>query len=239
MRKNLFIVLLVVAANLGIWAAFNRPIAEEPWHGMINGFSYSPYGRDDNPLESRMPKPDAIDRDLALLAQYGRSVRTYSAIDGLEVIPALAQKHGLQVTLGAWLDQRTELNKREIDSLIDLGKRYDNVTRLVVGNEAILRADLTVRELAQYLRQVRKAVNKPVSTAEPWHVWLRFPELVQEVDFIAVQVGANVIVFADTAGNNGAAEDAVAGVAAALAVWGRGGDHQAHPGGERGQGAGL
>ncbi|HND99218.1 MAG TPA: glycosyltransferase, partial [Plasticicumulans sp.] len=188
MRKNLFIVLLVVAANLGIWAALNRPIAEEPWHGMINGFSYSPYGRDDNPLESRMPKPEAIDRDLALLAQYGRSVRTYSAIDGLEVIPGLAQKHGLQVTLGAWLDQRTELNKREIDSLIDLGKRYDNVTRLVVGNEAILRADLTVRELAQYLRQVRKAVNKPVSTAEPWHVWLRFPELVQEVDFIAVQL---------------------------------------------------
>ena len=37
------------------------------------------------------------------------------------------------------------------------------------------------------------------------------------VDFIAVQVGANVIVFADTAGNNGAAEDAVVLVGRTLA----------------------
>lgn len=188
MRKNLLIVLLVIAANLGIWALSNRPTPVEPWAGRINGFSYSPYGRDDNPLENRLPKPESIDRDMALMSQYADAVRTYSTIDGLEVIPGIAQKYGMKVTLGAWLDQRAALNKREIDNLIDLGKRYDNVTRLVVGNEAILRADLTVRELAQYLRQVRKAVNKPVSTAEPWHVWLRFPELVKEVDFIAVQL---------------------------------------------------
>src|SRR5690606_35113668 len=37
------------------------------------------------------------------------------------------------------------------------------------------------------------------------------------VDYVAVQVGANVVVFADTAGNNGAAEDAVVLVGKTLA----------------------
>ena len=37
------------------------------------------------------------------------------------------------------------------------------------------------------------------------------------VDFIAVQVGSNVIVFADTGGNNGVAEDAVVLVGRTLA----------------------
>lgn len=38
MRKNLLIVLLVIAANLGIWALSNRPTPVEPWAGRINGF---------------------------------------------------------------------------------------------------------------------------------------------------------------------------------------------------------
>jgi cellulose synthase/poly-beta-1,6-N-acetylglucosamine synthase-like glycosyltransferase len=35
---------------------------------------------------------------------------------------------------------------------------------------------------------VRAAVWAPVSTAEPWHVWLEHPELVEEVDFLAVHI---------------------------------------------------
>lgn len=188
-RHGFLIVILVILANVGIWWVFNRPTPAEPWAGTINGFSYSPYGRDDNPLQSRYPSRESIDRDLAIIAKHARSVRTYSSVDGLEVIPELAQKYGLHVTLGAWLDQRSDYNRREIESLVHLANTYPGVvTRVVVGNEAILRADLTIKELAQYLRQVRREVKVPVSTAEPWHVWLRFPDLVKEVDFIAVQL---------------------------------------------------
>ena len=50
----------------------------------------------------------------------------------------------------------------------------------------MLRADIEMDQLIQYLRKVRKAQRAPVSTAEPWHVWLKHPELVREVDFMAV-----------------------------------------------------
>jgi cellulose synthase/poly-beta-1,6-N-acetylglucosamine synthase-like glycosyltransferase len=35
---------------------------------------------------------------------------------------------------------------------------------------------------------VRKRVTVPVSTAEPWHIWLKYPELAKHVDFITVHL---------------------------------------------------
>ena len=63
-----------------------------------------------------------------------------------------------------------------------------SVTRILVGNESLLRGDLSVPELVGYLREVRQRTGKPVSTAEPWSVWLSNPGLAQHVDFIAIHV---------------------------------------------------
>ncbi|MGH7107573.1 MAG: glycosyltransferase, partial [Acetobacteraceae bacterium] len=59
---------------------------------------------------------------------------------------------------------------------------------VMVGNETILRGDLTPGELIADLNEVRHRVHVPVSTAEPWHVWLRHPELANAVDFITVHL---------------------------------------------------
>jgi len=58
----------------------------------------------------------------------------------------------------------------------------------VVGNEVLLRKEQTVAQMIAYLRQVRTSVWAPVSLAEPWHIWLDHPELVDEVDFLAVHI---------------------------------------------------
>lgn len=52
----------------------------------------------------------------------------------------------------------------------------------------LLREDLTEAELIAWLQQVRQQVKVPVSTAEPWHVWMKHPELAEEVDYIAVHM---------------------------------------------------
>lgn len=57
-----------------------------------------------------------------------------------------------------------------------------------MGNEVVLRKDIPVSQLISYLRQVRAELQIPVSTAEPWHVWRKHPELVKEVDFLAVHM---------------------------------------------------
>jgi exo-beta-1,3-glucanase (GH17 family)/cellulose synthase/poly-beta-1,6-N-acetylglucosamine synthase-like glycosyltransferase len=182
------IIALVTLAHLATWAWLNRPEPAQDWAGPITGVSFSPYQRDQDPLANQYPTADEIDRDLALLSGQVKRVRTYSSLDGIEEVPRLAAAHGLTVTAGAWLDQRMGRNEQEIVNLIRTARTSPNVDRLIVGNEAVLRGDLTPERLIRYMQLVRKATGKAVSTAEPWHVWLKHPELVREVDFIAVHL---------------------------------------------------
>ena len=59
---------------------------------------------------------------------------------------------------------------------------------MIAGNETVLHGALTPAELGAYLDQLRRRLKVPVSTAEPWHVWLRHPELARQVDFITVHL---------------------------------------------------
>jgi exo-beta-1,3-glucanase (GH17 family)/cellulose synthase/poly-beta-1,6-N-acetylglucosamine synthase-like glycosyltransferase len=187
-KSSLTILAVVVLANIAIWTAFNRPVFEQDWRGTIRGVSFSPYRKNEDPFKNRFPTPAEIDGDLQRLEGKVAAIRTYSSTDGLEMIPALAARHHLRVTAGAWLDKRLAKNEIEINNLIANARTCPNIDRLIVGNEALLRGDLTVDQLIGYLRRVRSATTLPVSTAEPWHVWLRHPELAREVDFIAIHV---------------------------------------------------
>ena len=187
-RRTLPILAAVILANLAAWGWFNRPQQEVGWDGVIRGMSFSPYGEADDPLTGRFPSTAAIERDLQLLASHAGRVRTYSSLDGMEQIPRLAKQHGLKVTAGAWLDTRTERNARELRNLVRNAHDQSSIERVIVGNETILRGDFQPAELGRILRKVRRDVKQPVSTAEPWHVWIRYPELADNVDFIAAHI---------------------------------------------------
>ncbi len=189
MRKYGFaILLLIAAANFSGWAYLNRPVQDIPWTGVLDGVSFSPNQKDDDPINGKLPTIDDIDRDLALLEGHVATVRTYTALEGMEYVPELAEKYGIKVMAGAWVDTRLGKNEAELSSLIKTIRENDNVERAIIGNEAILRGDVTVQQLTRYLRRVKEKVRIPISTAEPWHVWLKYPELAREVDFIAVHI---------------------------------------------------
>lgn len=189
MRKYGFVVLFLIAlANIGVWAYLNRPVQDIPWTGVIKGVSFSPNQKDDDPMTGVLPSIEDIDRDLALLEGHVATVRTYSALDGMEYVPQLARKYGISVMAGAWVDTRLGKNEAELSSLIKMIRDHKNVDRAIIGNEAILRGDVTVQQLIRYLRRFKEKTRTAVSTAEPWHVWLKYPELVREVDFIAVHI---------------------------------------------------
>ena len=174
--------------TLAGWALMNPSHQAPAWTGIISGVSFSPYRAGQDPRSGENPTAAQIEQDLQLIRGKVRSVRTYTSLDGMEVVPQLAEENGVKVTAGAWLDQRTGRNALEVASLIHNARSYPSIERLIVGNEAILRADLTVAQVIDYLRQVRAETELPVSTAEPWHVWLRHPELARAVDFIAVHL---------------------------------------------------
>jgi exo-beta-1,3-glucanase (GH17 family)/cellulose synthase/poly-beta-1,6-N-acetylglucosamine synthase-like glycosyltransferase len=183
--------LLIAAAIAGLnllgWHAAHPPVPAPDVKPVFHGLAYNAFQRWQSPIENRFPTPEAVDADLALLARHTSRVRTYSSSE-LPYLPALASRHGLTVTAGAWLDRRLDINEREIAAAIEAAWSNPNIDRMIAGNEAILRASLSVTELRSYLARLRSRVPVPVSTAEPWHVWLDHPELAQSVDFLTVHL---------------------------------------------------
>jgi len=191
MRKTMWVIIgITCALNIALWSMFNRPEHPEPgWSGIFNYVSFSPYRDGQDPIENKFPTPEQIRDDLMFLKGKTKGVRTYSSLDGMEAIPGMAARLGFEVTAGAWIDGRYERNEDELYNLIQNVNRYPTtIKRVIVGNEAIYRTDLSVQETITYLDRVRAAVKVPVGTAEPWHVFIKNPELVKHVDFIAIHV---------------------------------------------------
>jgi exo-beta-1,3-glucanase (GH17 family)/cellulose synthase/poly-beta-1,6-N-acetylglucosamine synthase-like glycosyltransferase len=186
--STILILGLLSLLNIGLWALANRPMEEKGWSGIIQGLSYSPYRSGQDPQKGDVASYADIDEDMRLLQDKTASVRTYSALDGNEQVPRIAAKYGLRVSAGAWIGDDHDRNEREIQSLIWIVNHNPNVNRALIGNEAVLRGEITPAELAEYLRRVKQKINVPVSTAEPWHVWLANPELARAADFIAVHI---------------------------------------------------
>lgn len=178
---------LIVTLNFSVWRFFNPSHLAPDVSVRVQGLAYNAFQRWDSPLAQRFPKQDALISDLELLAQYTQRLRTYSAIEFPD-LPQAAIHLGLKITLGAWIDERWANNQREISAAIKTSRRHESIERLVIGNETQLHQKISAKKLYSYLDQVRAEVDVPVSTAEPWHVWLAQPELVNHVDFITVHL---------------------------------------------------
>ena len=180
--------LVVAALNIGLWWWSNRPHGPEDWHGPIGGFALSAFQRYQSPLKNDFPSDEQLDGDLRLLRGYSSNIRTYSMLQNPQ-IPRLAEREGLKVLAGAWIDTRLDNNDKEIAALIAQARRYPGtINRVLVGNEVLFRNDIPPEQLMAYLDRVRAALHQPVSTAEPDYIWVKYPELAEHVDFITVHL---------------------------------------------------
>src|SRR3546814_8568117 len=121
------------------------------------------------------------------LAEYTTQVRLYAASESDHVF-ASAREAKLDVTAGSWIEWRNDNSERDRCALVKAGRENDNIHRAIIGNEVLLRDDMTPRQLMVYLDRARSTLKVPVSTAEPWHIWLKYPALAQHVDFITVHL---------------------------------------------------
>lgn len=184
------VAIVFAAITFGLWAWINRPADDPGWPERgLQGVTFSPFREGQDPAHNTFPTIAELESDLRLLSAASiAAVRTYSTLHTLAHIPRLAGEHQIKVTLGAWLGEDPKTNDAEIANAIELAATQPSVIRLIVGNETLLRGDLDVRTLIAYLERVRSEVRQPVSTAEPWHVWLDHPELAEHVDYLAVHI---------------------------------------------------
>src|SRR5689334_16285249 len=185
---SLLIAAVFATLTFAVWAYLNRPTREPPWPPLIQGFDFSPFRAGEDPTHFEMPTDAEIDADLTLLEGKVKAVRTYSVGATLADVPELAERHGLNVALGGWLDTHRDKNEEQLKTAIELANTHQNVVRVIIGNEVLLRGDLPIEELEKYLDRARDAISQPVGTAETWNTWLAHPELAQHVDFIGVHL---------------------------------------------------
>jgi len=191
-RLLLFMLMVIAVNGLFSWLS-NLPQDAGPDvpDGKISSVSFAPFREGESPLTEVFPTAEEIDEDLRLLSTETHTIRTYASTRGLTDVAAMAQKYGLNVIQGAWIGGMTmaEENQAEIDQLIKVANQYpDVIKRVIVGNEVLLRGELKPEQLLQYIRQVKKAVKQPVSYADVWSFYIRYPEIAKEVDFFTVHI---------------------------------------------------
>ena len=186
MRVVIAVLLFIGAAHAALWSVLQDKQQAPDFTGILPSLSYTPF--EPGHVVDRIVDPDRIRADLRKLATLTRAIRSYSATEGNELVPAIAAEFGLKVTVGAWISKDEENNRRELAAAIDLARHNSNVIGIVVGNETVYRGDQKVEDLIELIKKVKSAVNVPVTTGEIWNIWRDFPELASNVDFIAAHV---------------------------------------------------
>jgi exo-beta-1,3-glucanase (GH17 family) len=181
---------VIVAAWWWLGAPARIPVAPLAAGEKLPCVSYAPFRGDQTPLDlaTRIPAWQ-IEDDLTQLAPLTECVRTYSVNLGLDQITPIAQRHGLKVLQGLWLGRDPEFNRLQIDTAVALANRYPDVIRaIVVGNEVLLRGELSASALTDVIRKVKAAVPVPVTYADVWEFWLRNREVASAVDFVTIHL---------------------------------------------------
>jgi len=180
----------MVSASALFWASRDYTVVAPDWDGQVRGVTYYPsHTFSDGQLKHIAP--ERIASDMEQLSRITGHVRTYTVAGGLDKVPEIARRYGLTVSLGIWIGPDLDLNEREIETALNVilaNRRV--IDRVIVGNEAIMRGDVTSDQLNAYILRVRNALPAriKVTTAETWSTWLLHREIGENVDVVFVHL---------------------------------------------------
>lgn len=155
-----------------------RQTLEDGMHGLC----YSAYEEGQKPGD--ILTIEQIRRRMAIIAPYTKWVRSFSCIEGNELVPKVAREFGLKTLVGAWLGKDKDLNEQEIAGLIQLAKEgYVDIA--AVGNEVLYRQDLSEAELLEYIHRVKKAIPEvPTGYVDAYYEFTDCPGITEACDVI-------------------------------------------------------
>jgi glucan 1,3-beta-glucosidase len=186
--------MLVAGAIAAIWHLLGRPVALPPSPlaagEKLTCMSYTPFHDGQSPYMEGLHIPDGqIAGDMKRLAAVTSCVRTYSALGPQRRIVRYAAQDGMKVLQGIWLSRNRADNRREIESALALARQHPGVIKaLIVGNETLLRGELSADDVKAYLAEVRRRSQLPVTYADVWEYWVDNAELADAVDFVTIHI---------------------------------------------------
>ncbi len=133
-----------------------RALVKKILDAKIHGICFSPYVEGQSP-GIQLGEAQIRER-LAIIQPYVHWIRTFACSEGNELIPAIAKENGLKTMVGVWLDDDLEQNEIELANAIEIA-RAGHVDILGVGNEVLLRGDLSEDQLIDYINRAKQAVS--------------------------------------------------------------------------------
>lgn len=148
----------------------------------MHGLCYSAYEEGQKPGD--VLTESQIRRRMKIIQPYTSWVRSFSCIEGNELIPKIAKEFGLKTLVGAWLGNEPEKNEQEIMALIELAKE-GFVDIAAVGNEVLYREELSENELLDFINRVKEAIpGIPVGYVDAYYEFSARPKITEACDVI-------------------------------------------------------
>lgn len=148
----------------------------------VHGLCFSPY------LEGQQPgsqiDAEQIRERLRILQPHARWVRSFSCTDGHEQTPRVAHELGLKTLVGAWLGTDADINERELQGVIEVA-RAGHADIVAVGNEVLLRDDMSEDELLACIQRVKDALpGVPVGYVDAYYLFEKHPRITAACDVV-------------------------------------------------------
>jgi exo-beta-1,3-glucanase (GH17 family) len=148
----------------------------------VHGFCFSLYEEGQKPGD--LITEAQVRRRMEILKPHTRWIRSFSCTEGNEHIPKIAKELGLKTLVGAWLGDDPEVNRREIEGLIDLAQA-GLVDIAAVGNEVMYRKDLTEDALLEFIREVKNRIpGIPVGYVGAYYEFRERPAITDLCDVV-------------------------------------------------------
>lgn len=159
-----------------------RKLSRQILENGIHGLCFSPYEEGQKPGDQLTEFQ--IRRRLEIIRPYTQWVRSFSCTEGNELIPAIAKEYGMKTLVGAWLGKDEEINKKEMENLVDLAKS-GVVDIAAVGNEVLYREDLPEDVLLDHIKSFKAAVpDVEVGYVDAYYEFTQCPQITEVCDVI-------------------------------------------------------
>jgi exo-beta-1,3-glucanase (GH17 family) len=167
-------------ANLDV--ADLRTLVREILETKIHGIAFSPYVEGQGP--GTQLGAEQIRQRLAIIQPYVKWIRSFSCTEGNELIPAIAAENGLKTMVGVWLDDDRAHNELELGNAIAIAQA-GHADILAVGNEVLLRGELSEDELIDYIERAKQAVpGVPVGYVDAYFEFVDNPRITAACDVL-------------------------------------------------------
>lgn len=150
----------------------------------MHGLCFSPY-LDGQNIGDQLSR-DQVEKRMKVIAPYTKWVRSFSCTEGNQWIPEVAKENGLSTLVGAWIDDDKDSNEEEIMNLIDLANK-GLVDIAAIGNECLLREELSEDEILEYINRVKQAVPSiKVGYVDAYYQMYTNPKIVEACDVVMI-----------------------------------------------------